>query len=408
MSVHQDSKSPERDSNQTSRRHLLGLLGAAGAATVATGIAATDAQAANGDPLLIGNRDNEADDITVLRADVPTSSFIVINDYPDGTPFTITGSSSNGVGVQGRCEGSNAGIAGYSASGPAAYFSTDTGDAIHANGFVGVNGSRDRHLLQVNNQSTATNGSGVSATCRGSSNGCSAIFGDAEGPGIGVWGKATSGCGLQGYSESGYGIWASSVTGPGAHFESGSGNALEVHGIAHMSGAATEFVLGVDNHSEGEDSGGIYATSVGGKPAMEGDALPSPGHPGVGVQGVSGAGQTFGQGPGIGVEGITGTGIGVHAMTTGGGLALRVDGRAAFGTAGSATIPSGGSSLFVSSPDVTADSHISVTLTSNPGTRQVLWIERAAGSGFTVHMTSAPARQRPQTSFTYLVVEPAA
>lgn len=407
MSSEQNLAKSESGNDQTSRRRLIGLLGAAGAATVVTGIAAPHSDAANEDPLLVGNRDNEATDITVLRADVPTTSLIVVNDYPDGTPFTITGSSKHGVGVQGRCEeGTNPGIAAYSAGGPAAYFSTDTGDAIHANGYVGIGGTRNGHLLTVNNQSTDPGGGGVSAVCSGSSNGTSAVFGASLGAGIGVWGRATSGDGLQGYSESGHGIWASSITGNGAHFTSESGTALVVQGTAHMSGAATEFVLGVDNNSEGGDSGGIYATSRGGKPAIEGDALPSAGNPGVGVQGVSGADQTFGQGPGIGVEGITGTGVGVHAQATAGGYGLRVDGKSALSTAGSVTLPSGASSVFVSNSNVTAHSHVSVTVASNPGPRQVAWVDRDPGNGFTVNMTSAPAKQRPATSLTYLIVEP--
>jgi hypothetical protein len=60
----------------------------------------------------------------------------------------------------------------------------------------------------------------------------------------------------------------------------------------------------------------------------------------------------------------------------------------------------------VANEAVTGDSHISVTLVSDPGSRSVHWIERNAGSGFTVRMTSAPVNKRPETSFTYLITEP--
>jgi hypothetical protein len=57
----------------------------------------------------------------------------------------------------------------------------------------------------------------------------------------------------------------------------------------------------------------------------------------------------------------------------------------------------------VSNPAVTAESHITVTLTANPGTStRIHWVARHAGS-FTVHLTQAVSSA---TSFTYLIVEP--
>jgi hypothetical protein len=55
---------------------------------------------------------------------------------------------------------------------------------------------------------------------------------------------------------------------------------------------------------------------------------------------------------------------------------------------------------------VTETSHISVTLASDPGPRQLHWIDRIPGQGFRVNLTSAAARARPKTAFTYLIVEP--
>jgi hypothetical protein len=54
---------------------------------------------------------------------------------------------------------------------------------------------------------------------------------------------------------------------------------------------------------------------------------------------------------------------------------------------------------------VTADTHISVSLASDPGPRQLSWVERDPGSGFTVHM-SGPTKKAPETSVTYVLVEP--
>jgi hypothetical protein len=57
----------------------------------------------------------------------------------------------------------------------------------------------------------------------------------------------------------------------------------------------------------------------------------------------------------------------------------------------------------VSHPAVTTESHVTVTLTANPGgSAQVHWVARQAGS-FTVHLTQAVPSS---TNFTYLIVEP--
>jgi hypothetical protein len=69
-------------------------------------------------------------------------------------------------------------------------------------------------------------------------------------------------------------------------------------------------------------------------------------------------------------------------------------------------IPAGAEWVVVSDPSVTATSHITVTLTSDPGQRQVRWVERNPGAGFTVHLSSAAKKLRPQTALTYMIVEP--
>jgi hypothetical protein len=114
-----------------------------------------------------------------------------------------------------------------------------------------------------------------------------------------------------------------------------------------------------------------------------------------------------GPGIGIGVFGRSEAGIGVKAKVDDpAGFALDVAGKARFSTAGSAVIPNGQNSVFVSDASVTDDSHISVTLVGNPGgMRAVQWVDRAPGSGFTVRLT--PTGQKPETPLTYFVVEPA-
>lgn len=139
-----------------------------------------------------------------------------------------------------------------------------------------------------------------------------------------------------------------------------------------------------------------------------------------GVEGVA----TEEVGPGNGVSGISPNGNGVlgRALAAGVGVkaeagsaaaaALHVEGRSKFSTAGPGTIPAGQDSAFVGNPFVTSSSHITVTLTADPGQASstpgtkpvVVWVERQPGTGFVVHLTR-PVRS--PTPFTYLIVESA-
>ena len=175
----------------------------------------------------------------------------------------------------------------------------------------------------------------------------------------------------------------------------------------------------------GESASTIRALGSGGKPVLEAETDAADGLAVHGVASGPGFGEAgqFGQGSGTGVEGLsrTGTGVrgtsvdgpGIHGQSTTGpgglfqsdsGLALEVAGRALFSTAGTGNVAQGQSSAFVASPAITANSHVSVTLVGNPGPRQLGWVQRAPGSGFTVHLTSSPGA-KPKTPFTYLVVE---
>jgi hypothetical protein len=96
-----------------------------------------------------------------------------------------------------------------------------------------------------------------------------------------------------------------------------------------------------------------------------------------------------------------------RVVVTSPGLALDVAGKARFSTAGSASVAAGQNTAVVANPATTASSHISVTLVGDPGPRQLRWVERSPGVGFTVHFAGGPPGQRPQVPFTYLIVEPA-
>jgi len=183
--------------------------------------------------------------------------------------------------------------------------------------------------------------------------------GDGEGSGIGVSGKSGSGDGVDGTSQSGVGVAGHSDSGIGVAGDSPSGTGV---------------------HGKSEIGPGVVGRS----------------HFSPGVVGVA-----LGHAPGVLAESRSGE----EPYPLDGGLALEVMGKARFSTCGAYTVPRGDNSVFVPNPAVTDVSHITVTLTSNPGGLRVLQrVERMPGSGFRVHLT--PALLRPATVFTYLIVEP--
>jgi len=98
-------------------------------------------------------------------------------------------------------------------------------------------------------------------------------------------------------------------------------------------------------------------------------------------------------------------GSGVDAVNLDGGIALMVDGRAAFSTAGGGVITqssTAGTEFAVLNAAVTRTSHVTVTLLSNPGSVTVSWVELQPGVGFTIHLSAAPQKE---LQFSYLIVE---
>jgi hypothetical protein len=237
-----------------------------------------------------------------------------------------------------------------------------------------------------------------------------------KGSRTGVLGMSGSGPGVEGRSESGSGVSGHSDTGSGGQFSSNSGQALSAFGRASITASVAAVdgdTLFVENRQTGVGGGGAISAVAHGDESHSVEGVAN--GLGVGVRGVAG-GDPFGEGPGDGVHGTSGSGTGVDGNSGSGigvrarsetGVALSVEGPARFSTAGSAVVPSGAESVFVPNPAVTAQSHVSVTLAGDPGPRQLVWVERSPGSGFTVHLSSAPPSKRPETPLTYLVVEPA-
>lgn len=184
-------------------------------------------------------------------------------------------------------------------------------------------------------------------------------------------------------------------------------------GVGLRSESAGHGVVGISSDHYGvqgisSDAAGVYGSSPlyfgvwgeGGETGVTGISREDHG-PGVGVSGIAPEG--------TGVRGSSG-GIGVQAVSAG-GTALQVEGKARFSTAAAGTVPAGQDSAFINNPAVTALSHVTVTLTGDPGQASsapgskalIAWVERRPGTGFVVHM-SRPVRFA--TAFTYLIVEP--
>jgi hypothetical protein len=188
------------------------------------------------------------------------------------------------------------------------------------------------------------------------------------------------------------------------HQESNNGDPA-IHGNNTDGGAGVE---GTSSQAAGvHGTGGFWGVvGVGNGIGVEGRTV---GGGGTGVVG-SGFGGVEGRSDssGTGVWGRSATGVGVEASCPS-GIALNVIGPARFSTAGAGIIPAQQNSIFVSNPAITAVSHITMTLTGNPGAvasgipAVVVWVERQPGTGFVARLSRKVTNATP---FTYLIVEP--
>lgn len=119
---------------------------------------------------------------------------------------------------------------------------------------------------------------------------------------------------------------------------------------------------------------------------------------------VDGTGVLGRSGQGTGVHGLSTTGIGVLASADTPAAALHVAGRAVFETAGTGVVPAGSNQAAVVTSFVGPDSQVIVTLTGNPGNRELRWVQMTP-TGFTVHLSPAPPNGRPATPFAYVVLD---
>jgi hypothetical protein len=313
---------------------------------------------------------------TSLMTDVSDSGATGFRvDNPNGQ--AVVGSSASGIGVFGSCDSgqggqfhsvSGRGVLGGSESGPGVQGTSDTGNGGEffagelgdgpGSGVVGRSGSGEAGHFQ---STSGSGGVGISDS------------------GAGLHGSSQSGNGVQGFTTSGTAVFGDSGTGPGGSFRSQSDFGVEGRSDTHV---------------------GVFGTGTIG---MQGFS-PS----GTGVSGVSetATGVDGRSDSGIGLAGESTSGVGLHGASST-GLALDVLGKARFSTAGSASVAAGQNTAVVANPAATASSHISVTLVGDPGPRQLRWVQRSPGVGFTVHFVGGPPGQRPLVPFTYLIVEPA-
>jgi hypothetical protein len=143
------------------------------------------------------------------------------------------------------------------------------------------------------------------------------------------------------------------------------------------------------NANAGFNAAGVRGTSAGNGMGVDGQT--------VNGRGVSGTSQN---GTGVFAGSLSGIALDASAPN---GDAIRVNGKARFSHLAFNTIPAGQPYVFVPHFAVTATTHITVSLTSDPGGAAVQWIERVPGSGFRVYLTKSV---RTATTFSYFMAYP--
>jgi len=181
---------------------------------------------------------------------------------------------------------------------------------------------------------------------------------------------------------------SNSDSGPAVGGTSQSGNGIEGNANSNIAAGVHGFNadIGYNAHGvKGVVAPGSHGIGVGGQAVN-----------GIGVSGTS---QEY-----LGVSAGSLHGIAFQAFAPGAQAAIRVFGHARFSTVGSSTVPDGADAVFVPFVFVTDRSHIMAALTSDPNSKAAIqWIERAPGSGFTVHLTM---QARRATTFSYFIVQP--
>lgn len=364
-----------------------------------------------GEPLIVGQDNSGYDKATGLTAKIDSGVTLYVGNEGEPQagqfpPVAIQATSKNGNAIDAVCDQNTA-----------------TGVAVGArSGFVGVGAIGGR---------TGVGGISSKIGVYGVAIKDAAELGevwpppDLDSP-VGMYGYSKTGTAIRAASESGTALMVDGKSTIVANVDNtvalnvsnnsenngGAINAYSKSAAAMMS--VSESNIGIIGVSNAKSAPGLDSES--GLPGIEGFSKFS-----FGVLGLSDMPSTYfinwytdpnrGKGgllgyasDGKGVVGFSDNGIGVLAVSKG-SPALRVEGKSSFSTVGNGTFPRMKKSFTVEvSGLVTEKSHISVTLTSDPGSdTSISWIERDPPDRFTINLTKSVLRA---TSFTYFIVEP--
>jgi hypothetical protein len=214
----QEIQARDHDSGaRHSRRNLLAASGAAAVTSVVAGALAHPmvADAANGDPVLLGQANPETTTTTVSNG----SGSDALSAVATGTGRGLEGRSTHGIGVNGR-------------SGPAASALSIKETGVHGitgsaggYGVVGENTSSDGIAVGGLGGRVGVSGNGLDFGVEGVAGprGSAGVHGTSLGPGPGVLGDSDEGIGVAGSSMRNTGVVGESQDGVGVHGGSSSG-----------------------------------------------------------------------------------------------------------------------------------------------------------------------------------------
>jgi hypothetical protein len=334
-----------------SRRAVLAAAVGGLAASAAHALSRpTPVLATDGQPVVQG-ADNIGSASTLIRSNT-TTAFQGLADAGSGTAYGVRGrsNSTGGAGVVGQVgalTGANYGVRGLAAS-------TSGGIGVRGEapnlGVQGISTATTGITSGVFGQNASQNGAGVhgESTATG---GFGGIGVEGAGPGIGVYGRASL--------DSGVGVYgsASSPTGVGVGAQGVSSAGLGI-GVSGRATSNADTAVGVSGQAVGGVGVVGWVGNTGGPPPVAKSGVygrcdtDSSSH---GMYGRSAAG--------YGVRGLSTTGIGVFGEASGPtGTALKVSGKAVFSRSGKATVPTGQSTVIVSSVTVTAASLVLATI----------------------------------------------
>lgn len=381
---------PELGGEHATRRRLLTVLGATGAASLmAVGSGRVAEAGHDGTNVLHLGEHNaappETDGVTLLSADAvgadgTGSAALDVRNTTEGQHACGVRGWSRSSALSGNGQFDGAGVTGVSLAGDGFTYPPDgagqgvsgssgSGFGVHGQSWSGpgVGGVSETESGVVGRR-TSTEWGGEAGSSAG-------VFGAAEN-GYGVFGEAAEGSGLYGRAVNGVGVQAHCQNGPAVLAFGGTASEdVRAPGVRGL-GFTDHGVVGETEHP---GSAGVFGVA---ERCLERGPCPDPAL-GTGVLGRSENG--------IGVRGESTGGPGIEAYSER-GLALRVTGTAGFATAATSAVQAGESSVAVADGRVTESSHITVTLTSDPGPRTLHWVNgvRAPGSP-----CICPRRRRP-------------